>query len=161
MGDTIKVGIADYAICKAPDMVTTIGLGSCVGVVIYDQFTKTCGLIHVMLPDSTRIRANSNKAKFADTGVPLLLEELKKKGCSGRGLKAKIAGGAKMFEFTTNNNATNVGDQNVEMVLAQLKKLGIPVVAKDVGLNFGRTVLFDPADASMKITAAGKPPKVI
>ena len=106
MGDTIKVGIADYAICKAPDMVTTIGLGSCVGVVIYDQMTKTCGLIHVMLPDSTRIRANSNKAKFADTGIPLLLEELKKKGCSGRGLRAKIAGGAKMFEFTTNNNAT-------------------------------------------------------
>ncbi len=161
MGETIKVGIADYAVCKAPDMVTTIGLGSCVGVVLYDQFSKTCGLIHVMLPDSTRIKANSNKAKFADTGIPLLLEEMKKKGCSCRGLKAKIAGGAKMFEFTTNNNATNVGEQNIEMVLEMLRQYRIPVVAKDVGLNFGRTVLFNPEDSSMKITAAGKPPKVI
>ena len=69
MSETIKVGMADLNICREPDCLTTIGLGSCVGIALYDSVTKITGLAHIMLPDSKEIRNNSNIAKFADTGI--------------------------------------------------------------------------------------------
>ena len=72
---TIKVGMADLNVCKAPDMITTLGLGSCIGIAVYDPVTKVGGLAHIMLPDSTQMRNNSNIAKFADTGIEELQEE--------------------------------------------------------------------------------------
>ena len=77
MADMIRVGMADLNICKAPDSITTLGLGSCVGIVLYDKRNKIAGLAHVMLPDSTQIRNNTNLAKFADTGIDQLINELK------------------------------------------------------------------------------------
>ena len=58
MGTMIKVGMADMNICLPPDSITTLGLGSCVGVVIYDPAKKISGMVHVMLPDSTKIKNN-------------------------------------------------------------------------------------------------------
>ena len=72
MQNIIRVGIADMNYCEAPDLITTIGLGSCVGVVLYDLSVKKCGMVHVMLPDSTKILNNANIAKFADTGIEAL-----------------------------------------------------------------------------------------
>ena len=68
MGDMIKVGMADLKVCKCPDNLTTLGLGSCIGVVLYDPVTKVSGMLHCMLPDSTKISNNQNRAKFADSG---------------------------------------------------------------------------------------------
>ena len=75
MGQVIKVGMADLNICKSPDVLTTIGLGSCIGIALYDPTTKISGLAHIMLPDSTQIRNNSNIAKFADTGIQKLYDD--------------------------------------------------------------------------------------
>ena len=63
MGELIKVGMADMKVCKSPDGLTTLGLGSCVGVAIRDPITKVGGLAHVMLPDSTRVKSNINEYK--------------------------------------------------------------------------------------------------
>ena len=79
MGQMIKVGMADLKVCKAPDNLTTIGLGSCIGIALYDPSTKITGLAHIMLPDSTAIRNNSNIAKFADTGIQKLYDDMIKK----------------------------------------------------------------------------------
>ena len=103
MGEMIKVGMADLKICKAPDALTTIGLGSCIGIALYDPSTKISGLAHIMLPDSTQIRNNSNIAKFADTGIQKLYDDMIKAGANKARLVAKIAGGAKMFEFSSNS----------------------------------------------------------
>ena len=140
MGNMIKIGIADLNVCKSPDAVTTLGLGSCVGVALYDKTTHTAGLVHVMLPDSTAIRNNTNVAKFADTGVPELVKMMEKQGVSKRNLVAKIAGGAKMFSFSDSSKVGNVGERNVEAVKAALKKEGIRIIAEDTGLDYGRTV---------------------
>ena len=77
MGNIIKVGMADLNVCKAPDGLTTLRLGSCIGLTLYDPVTKIGGMVHYMLPDSTKVSNNSNKAKFADTGI----EELLKSHC--------------------------------------------------------------------------------
>ena len=76
MGNIIKVGMADLNVCKAPDGLTTLGLGSCIGLTLYDPVTKIGGMVHYMLPDSTKVSNNSNKAKFADTGIEELLKKV-------------------------------------------------------------------------------------
>lgn len=155
MGDIIRVGIADMNTCIAPDKITTIGLGSCVGVVLYDGITNKAGLVHIMLPDSTKINNNANKLKFADTGVEMLLERLLAEGIKESCLKAKIAGGAQMFNYLLKSSIGNIGDNNVIAVKNKLSDLHIPIVAEDVGLNFGRTVVFDPNTYELTITRVG------
>lgn len=72
----IKVGMADLKTAKTPNILTTLGLGSCVGITLFDKYIKVAGLAHIMLPSSKEIKKNSNKAKFADTGIELLLEKM-------------------------------------------------------------------------------------
>lgn len=161
MAEMIKVGMADLNVCHSPDAITTLGLGSCVGVVLYDKERKIAGMVHVMLPDSTKVRQNQNKAKFADTGIDLLIEMLQKEGAMKSSLTAKIAGGAQMFAFTSNNDMLRVGERNVEAVKAKLKSMGIRILAEDTGLNFGRTVEFFPETGDFVIKAVGKPVRTI
>jgi len=161
MGKMIKVGMADMNLCSAPDAITTLGLGSCVGIVLYDATKKICGMVHVMLPDSTQIRNNQNLAKFADTGIEALLGELLKMGANRRCITAKIAGGAQMFAFSTNNDMLRVGERNVEATKRKLAQLGIPILAEDTGLTYGRTIEFYPENGNLIIKAVGKPVKAI
>lgn len=161
MSKMVKVGMADLNVCVSPDAITTLGLGSCVGVALYDKSTGIAGLVHVMLPDSSRVRQNSNKAKFADTGIDALIQEMKKKGANVSMLTAKIAGGAQMFAFSTNNSMLRVGENNVEAVKLRLKQLGIRLLAEDTGLNYGRTVEFYPETGDFVIKAVGKSVKTI
>ena len=155
MGQMIKVGMADLKVCKAPDNLTTIGLGSCIGIAMYDPVSKVTGLAHIMLPDSTAIRSNSNIAKFADTGIQKLLDDMIKAGASKTRIKAKIAGGAKMFDVGT-SNMINVGERNAIASRDKLKKLGIPLIAEDCGKNFGRTVEIYSENGDFLIKAVGR-----
>ncbi|ETT85880.1 chemotaxis protein CheD [Viridibacillus sp. FSL R5-0477] len=140
----VKVGIAQMDVAKAPNTIRTSGLGSCVGVVLYDESKGIAGLIHVMLPDSQLGRTDSiNVAKFADTGIPAMVNQLKQEGIQLFKLKAKIAGGAQMFQFTSSRDSMRIGPRNVEAVKLQLKKLSIPLIAEDTGGSSGRTIEFD------------------
>lgn len=125
MSEVIKVGMADLNLCRDPDIITTLGLGSCIGIALYDPSTKIGGLAHIMLPDSTKMRNNSNIAKFADTGIEELLNRMIKAGAVKSRLVAKIAGGAKMFEVKWTFRYGNVGQRNAEASRAKLKQLGI------------------------------------
>ncbi len=156
MSNIIRVGMADVRVCKAPDRLTTLGLGSCVGIVLYDTNSRVAGMAHIMLPDSTIIRQNSNRAKFADTGIDYLLDLLRREGVKPNTLKAKIAGGAQMFKFSTNDDSLKIGDRNVEAVKEKLNKLNIPIIAEDCGGNYGRTIEFDIETERLIIKAIGK-----
>ncbi|HWL23644.1 MAG TPA: chemotaxis protein CheD [Ureibacillus sp.] len=150
--NVVKVGIAQLDIVKSPDTIRTSGLGSCVGVVLYDETKKIAGLVHVMLPDSSLGKTSTmNLAKFADTGIEALIERLKLEGIQPYRLKAKIAGGAQMFQFTTDKDTMRIGPRNVEAVKAELKKCGIPLVAEDTGGNSGRTIEFNPETCLLNI----------
>ena len=161
MGEMIKVGMADLNICIAPDALTTLGLGSCVGVALYDAQMRIAGLVHIMLPDSSKVRQNENKAKFADTGIELLIERMKERGAAVNRLTAKIAGGAQMFAFKSDNDMLRVGQRNVEAVKQKLAQLNIKILAEDTGLNYGRTVEFYPANGDFVIKSVGKPVQTI
>lgn len=158
---TIKVGMADLNICKSPDMITTLGLGSCIGIALYDPITKIGGLAHIMLPDSTQMRNNTNIAKFADTGIEELVKRMVAAGANKSRLVAKIAGGAKMFEVSGLSAIGNVGERNALASKEKLKQLGIPLKAEDTGLNYGRTVELYTETGEFRIKSVGKNVKSI
>lgn len=161
MGELIKVGMADLKVGHAPDILTTLGLGSCIGLTLYDPVTKIGGLVHYMLPDSTKLKNNTNIAKFGDTGIRELLRQVLALGANQRRLVAKIAGGACMFEMSGSSSVGRVGDRNAEAAKIVLKELGIPLIAEDTGLNYGRTVELDCDTGNFLIKAVGKESKII
>ncbi|MDI9508444.1 MAG: chemotaxis protein CheD [Clostridiales bacterium] len=161
MDKTIKVGMADANVCKSPYAITTLGLGSCVGIVLYDPVCKIAGLAHIMLPDSTKIINNSNKYKFADTGIDILIRDMENIGASKRNLVAKIAGGAQMFSFSNNFEMMRIGERNVIATKDKLNKLGIRLLAEDTGANYGRTIVFYPETGLLHVKSVGKDLKII
>lgn len=161
MGNVIKVGMADLKIAKSPDVLITLGLGSCIGLVLYDPVTKIGGMLHHMLPDSTKLKNNTNIAKFGDTGTAELLKQMTAAGANRRRLVAKIAGGACMFEVSGLSSVGNVGARNIEEAKYLLKELQIPLIAEDTGLNYGRTVELNCENGDYTIKAVGKEIKVI
>ena len=156
MSVEIKVGMADLNVCVSPDRITTLGLGSCVGIAVRDPVTKIGGLAHIMLPDSTTIRNNSNIPKFADTGIEELVRQVTRKGANRSRQVEKIAGGAQMFGFNSNSEMVRVGERNVQATKKKLAQMRIPILAEDTGKNFGRTVIFYPETGDFVIRAVGK-----
>ena len=154
--DIIRVGIADMNIVKYPQTIRTSGLGSCVGVVLYDEPRKIAGMVHVMLPDSSLDRSKRiNAAKFADTGIYALMELLKLEGVRPMSLKAKIAGGAQMFQLGS-SDTIRIGPRNIEAVKAELNRLSIPILAEETGGSSGRTIEFDPSTSKLSIRTVNK-----
>lgn len=162
MSEIIKVGMADLKTCVSPDGVTTLGLGSCVGIAIRDPATKIGGLAHIMLPDSTAIRnSQHNIAKFADTGIEELIRQMERLGAKRSRMVAKIAGGAMMFSFQGKSDMVQVGERNIAATRLKLKQMNIPILADDTGANYGRTVTFFPETGDFHIRAVGKKEKII
>lgn len=162
MEDIIVVGMADLNTCYSPDSITTIGLGSCVGIVLYDSLLKAAGLAHIMLPDSTQIIKNGNRAKFADTGIDDLIKLMEDNyGVKKSRLIAKIAGGAQMFNFQAQNEMLRIGDRNIRATRDNLKNHNIPIISEDVGANYGRTITFFPETGELHIKSYGKEHKII
>ena len=152
-----RVGIADLKLVTAPETIRTSGLGSCVGVVIYDATKKIAGLSHVLLPDSSHTKqTNFNKYKYANTAIPELIDQLIKSGARRHALQAKIAGGAQMFKFTSSTDILRIGSRNIEAVQNRLQEYQIPIVSSDVGGNAGRTIDFDPNTCKLKIRKVNK-----
>ncbi|WP_042348890.1 chemotaxis protein CheD [Bacillus massiliigorillae] len=153
----IKVGIADMNIVYPPCIIRTAGLGSCVGVVLYDQWKELAGMVHVMLPDSSLAKEGQlNVAKYADTGVKELVKRLQNEGAKTSMLKAKIAGGAQMFQFSSGNDLMRIGPRNVEAVKKVLNQLKIELIAEDCGGNNGRTIEFNPKTRLLTIRTVNK-----
>ncbi len=161
MGTIIKVGMADLKVCKSPDGLTTLGLGSCVGVAVRDPISKVGGLLHAMLPDSTVMQHDKSVEKFVDSGLDELIKQMIRAGAHRGRLEAKLAGGAQMFAFQRNSDLTKVGDRNAEAARKKLKAMGIKLLSEDCGLNYGRTVIYYPETGIYVIKAVGKPEKSI
>jgi chemotaxis protein CheD len=155
MVELTKVGMADLRVSCHPSVLTTLGLGSCVGIALYDIKTKIIGLAHIMLPSSKIATANTNRAKFADTGIVDLVQQMEALGADRRNIIAKIAGGAQMFAFASANESLKIGLRNAEATRAVLAELNIPIKAEDVGGNFGRTIELYSEDGRLMVKTIG------
>ncbi|KEI13060.1 chemotaxis protein CheD [Clostridium novyi B str. ATCC 27606] len=153
--DEVRIGIGDLNIAMPPQKLITVGLGSCIGIAIYDPIKKIGGLAHIMLPDSTQFSNVTNPMKFADLAIPMLLLKMEKQGAIKRHLKAKIAGGASMFDFSDKSMIMDIGNRNSKSVKKVLSEVGIPIVSEDTGGNKGRTMVFNTEDGVVKIRTVG------
>lgn len=155
MTETIVVGIADLRVANSSSKLVTIGLGSCIGIVLHDPAAHIGALVHIMLPSSKELANSENKAKFADTAIPIALKKMEDMGARRNRIVAKIAGGARMFSFNSSGQPY-VGDRNIAAAKETLKSEGIPLLASDVGGSIGRSVEFDVAAGKVYVKTIAK-----
>lgn len=160
--EILHVGIADAKIASYPQHLRTAGLGSCVGVVVYDKQRGIAGLAHVMLPDSSLAKQTQmNRNKYADTAMDDLIANLLRQGGSRSRFKAKLAGGAQMFSFMSSDEKMRIGPRNIEAVEQKLREYRIPIESKDVGGSNGRTIEFNTDTCGLRIKTVNKEEEII
>jgi chemotaxis protein CheD len=154
--EQIVVGMADCRVADgAQRVLATYALGSCIGLAMYDPQTKVGGLLHFMLPDSTidPARGKANPYMFADTGIPLLLQQLCGLGAVKRRLVVRAAGGAQMMD---QENVFEIGKRNYVAMRKLLWKAGILVHAEAIGGMRSRTVRLELATGKFLLSEGGE-----
>ena len=141
--DIIEVGMAEMKVSSAPAILITRGLGSCVGITLYDPTKKIGALAHPMLPDIDKAKVKSNPAKFVNSVIDMMIKEFNDRGCRVNLLKAKVFGGGHMFSAIPYDSPFNIGVKNVKKAKEVLDALKVKIVDEDTGGNYGRTIEFD------------------
>jgi chemotaxis protein CheD len=149
------VKVADLAVERGDAVLVTLGLGSCVAIMLYDPNVQAGGMAHILLPSKSLARDTSNPAKFPETAVPLLVERLRGLGADPGRLVAKLAGGASMFAALMTPGSVQMGERNIVASRNALRAIGIPVAAEAVGGQAGRTVRFTVGDGRAEIRSVG------
>ncbi len=157
----VIVKVADWAAERDDGVLVTLGLGSCVAIMLHDPQTKTGAMAHVLLPSTSLVRDLTNRAKFPETAVPLLIERLKALGADPRRLVAKLAGGARMFSQLVTPGTIQMGERNVLASRTALRAAAIPVIREAVGGDRGRSVRFYVKDGRVEIRSVGVDADVI
>jgi len=157
----VIVKVADWAAERGDGVLVTLGLGSCVAIMLYDPQAKTGAMAHVLLPSTSLARDITNRAKFPETAVPLLIERLKALGADPRRLVAKLAGGASMFGQLVTPGTIQMGERNILASRNALRAATIPIIREAVGGERGRTVRFHIKDGRVEIRSVGAEADVI
>ena len=153
----IRVGVAEYAVTTTGAALSTCGLGSCIGIALFDPATGVGGLGHVMLPAAPGPAADVGR--FADTCVPALLGGLRRIGAETGEVRAKLAGGSSTVSFSTDEGT--IGAQNAAAVRTALAERGVPVAAEDLGGELGRSLLFRPRTGALEVNRTDGETRVI
>lgn len=157
----IHVGMADMEVSKSPDILASLGIGSCVAVTLYDPYNKIGGFAHIMLPDITVVKNKTNRKKFANTACEDLLAKMLEAGAKRNLIKAKIVGGAHMFGFAKSSILFDIGKRNVDKVKEVLNELNIRILAEDTGGDHGRSVFFDLETGKIRVRSVAHGEKFI
>ena len=153
----LVVGISDVKMAKAPGVMITYALGSCIGICFYEQSSQVGALLHIMLPEAPP--KVDNIFKYADTGIAETLRKMESMGAMRAKITAKIAGGAQMFQVPGDNQLGNIGKRNADCVKMTLLRQRIPILKADVGGTFARTVEFNASTGIAKVRTYGQPDK--
>ncbi len=158
MSEKLIVGIADMKMAQNSGTIITYALGSCVGISLYEPMKKICALVHILLPLNMEMSRNV-PFKYANTGIAEALKMMERRGAARALIKAKIAGGACMFETMNKGGGSsmNVGQRNIESVRMCLRKEGIMLQAENVGGTKARTMSVDVATGTVSLKSYGLP----
>ncbi|MEN6299440.1 MAG: chemotaxis protein CheD [Anaerolineaceae bacterium] len=155
MEKIITVGLGEYAVSQDPDeILVAYGLGSCVGIGMYDQRINLAGLLHALLPIHPMGSADQ-QSRYVDTGIKLLMDEMARKGADRSRLIVRMAGGANMLVAPGFTGSFNIGTRNIEAAYSTLYSLKMSIAGKEVGGTTGRTVKFYVKDGRMTIRSIG------
>jgi chemotaxis protein CheD len=151
-GRELLVRVADLRIGVADDVLVTVGLGSCVAILLHDPTARVGGLAHTLLPSPALARADGNPAKFPQSAVPRLLQLMEADGARVERITARLAGGASMFAALAPPGTVQMGERNLLAARQALHAHGVPVVAEAVGGDFGRTVRLRVGDGRVEVS---------
>jgi chemotaxis protein CheD len=155
------VKVAEWAAERGDAVIVTLGLGSCVAIMLYDGQAHAGAMAHVLLPSKSLARDLGNPAKFPETAVPMLVTRLTQLGAEPRRLVAKLAGGASMFAQLMTPGTVQMGERNVAAAHDALRRAGIPLVREAVGGGAGRSVRFYVSDGRVEVRSVGADAVVI
>ncbi len=151
----LTVSVSDAKVSGDPqDVVSTFSLGSCIGVSVYDPIVKVGGMLHFQLPEASANprRAQENPAMFADSGLAMLLEGVRRLGAGEKRLKIILAGGAKILD---ESNTFNIGRRNHAAIRKCLWQRGLMVALEDCGGVAPRHMFLTIATGETQIKAVG------
>jgi chemotaxis protein CheD len=152
----ISVRVAEAVVGQGDVLLSTLGLGSCIAIALYDRQAQVAGLAHILLPSEALARDRENRAKFARTAVPLLLERMRAIGARDANIVAKLAGGASMFTSLLTQGGPPIGERNLIATRTALASYGIRVMGEDVGGGHGRSVYLHGADGRVEVKSMAK-----
>lgn len=138
----ITVTIADYAVGAGDVMLVTVGLGSCVGIALYDRTSRVGALAHTLLPNVNLSTERASAGKYPATAVPEMVRRMQELGAAGE-IQARLVGGASMFTPMLSHGALSLGARNIAAAHAACAAVDIPIVGQEVGGTHGRSVFFD------------------
>ena len=150
------VRVAQAAVGGPDETLVTLGLGSCVAIVLHDEGARVGGLAHVLLPEPALSRDQGNASKFATTAVPALVKEMARRGARPGRLTARLVGGAAMFQGLMVPGSLNMGARNIIAARDALERAGIPLLGQEVGADYGRSVRFQVATGRTTVTSVGR-----
>lgn len=153
----VFVKVAQHAVGGPEEALVTLGLGSCVAILLQDPEARVAGMAHVLLPEPALARDSSNPAKFASTAVPLLLDELRQRGARERRLEARLVGGAAMFTSLMGPGSLNMGERNIRAAREALRRAGLPILNEEVGGDYGRSVRMWIGEGRTVVSSVGRP----
>jgi chemotaxis protein CheD len=149
------VGMGEIMVAESPNLLRSVGLGSCIAVTLYDRDTTIGGLAHIVLPCIEEAHNKSHPARFSDVAIGMMIDEMKVQGARIQNVRAKIFGGANMFpEIISSDSTMDIGRRNISAVREELEKHNIEIIAEEVGDHIGRTVLFNTDDGSVVVKTA-------
>ncbi|MFO7981856.1 MAG: chemotaxis protein CheD [Desulfuromonadales bacterium] len=151
MSSSHRIAISEWVVAQAPDTLICYGLGSCLGIAVYDRANRSGGLAHTLLPSPPQKDTIRRPGRFVSSAIALIRNELIDRGSLAENLAAKIVGGANMFERFNQTVGTGVGMRNIAAARMTLETLDIPLLGEDVGANFGRSMEFDLATGEIRV----------
>lgn len=151
-GREVVVRVADLRSGLADDTLVTVGLGSCVAIMLHDPEARVGGMAHVLLPTPVLSRKDSNPAKFPQTAIPRLIELMVADGAKPQRITARLAGGASMFTALSPPGTIQMGERNLVAARQVLNTHGVPLIAEAVGGDFGRTVRLRVCDGRVEVS---------
>ena len=155
------VKVAEWAAARNEGVIVTLGLGSCVAIMLHDAAYCAGAMAHILLPSKSLARDTTNPAKFPETAVPFLVDRLKALGADPRRLVAKLAGGASMFAQLMTPGSVQMGERNIVAARNALRAAAIPIASEAVGGDKGRSIRFHVADGRVEIRSVGADAVVI
>ena len=158
MSNSIAIGLAELTLSKnTDDVLVAFGLGSCIGVGIYDPVLRLGGMLHAVLPKSAD---NSElTSKYVDSGILMLLDKMIKAGANQSRLIIRMAGGANMLNVSSLSSSFDIGNRNIDAARQTFEKLGIRLKGEEVGGKIGRTFRLYIADGRMTLRMMGEQEK--
>jgi chemotaxis protein CheD len=156
METSVGVGLGEIAVSQnTNEVLVAFGLGSCVGVGVYDPAKGIAGLLHAVLPEPLN-GSDLQSTKYVGNGIKKMLEEMTGKGAIKERLIVRIAGGANMLTSPGLSKTFDIGTRNISTALVVLDSLKLKIVGQNVGGNIGRTFRVYVVDGRMTIRMIGE-----